>query len=188
MKDLLLFLHNIHPLSLALQQFLSAKLRITAIHKKQYLLQAGQISRRLYFVKKGLFRCYYLQEDQEITNRFFKEGDIIVAPASFFLQQQSRESIQAIEEGSLLSICFDELNEGYKLFPELNIIARVLTTKSYLHCEKKFSLLRIKQAVARYQFIIDNYPDLILRVPAKYIASYLAVSEETLSRIRSRKY
>ena len=76
----------------------------------------------------------------------------------------------------------------YKHFPEFNIIARVLSIKSYMLSEQRLDFIRRKQAAARYNNMLEFFPELVLRVPAKYIASYLSISVETLSRIRSRKY
>jgi CRP/FNR family transcriptional regulator, anaerobic regulatory protein len=188
MKELLSLLNNICPLSLPLQQYLSENLKTSSIHKKEFLLQAGQVCRHIYFIKRGLLRCYYMQDGHEVCSKFLKEGDIIVSASSFFLQRESHESIQAIENSVLWYICYDELQYIYKNFPEFNSIARVLTTKSYLLSEQRIGFIRMKQAAGRYSLMLENFPELILRVPAKYIASYLGISVETLSRIRSNKY
>src|SRR5262245_44029127 len=130
MKELLSLLNNIHPLSPALHQYLSQKLKTTTIEKKQFLLQAGQVNRHIYFIRKGLLRCYYIQNEQEVCSKFLKEGDIIVSASSFFLQKESYESIQALENAVLWSVCYDELQYIYKNFHEFNTIGRVLSIKS----------------------------------------------------------
>jgi CRP-like cAMP-binding protein len=187
-KELLALLNNITTLSPSLQQYLSETLKTISLNKKEYLLQAGNVCRHIWFIRKGLLRCYYIQDEQEICSKFLKEGDIIVSASSFFLQRESHEFIQAIENATLWYICYDELQYIYNNFPEFNTIARVLTTKSYLLSEQRISFIRMKQAADRYNLMIENYPDLVLRVPSKYLASYLSISEETLSRIRSNKY
>ena len=188
MKELLSLLNNIHPLSQELHQYLSQHLKTTTIDKKQFLLQAGQINRHIYFIKKGLLRCYYIHDQQEVCSKFLKEGDIIVSANSFFLQKESYESIQAIEDSVLWHICYDELQYIYRNFPEFNIIARVLSIKSYLLSEQRLNFIRMKQAAGRYTSMLEHFPDLVLRVPSKYLASYLSISVETLSRIRGKKY
>lgn len=188
MKELLSVLNNIHPLSPPLHSFLSLHLRTISIEKKQYLLNAGQISRHIYFIRKGLLRCYYIQDEQEISSKFLKEGDIIVSASSFFLQKQSAEFIQAIEDSTLWYLCYDELQYIYKHFPEFNTIARVLSVKSYLLSEQRLNFIRMKQATDRYATMLEHFPELVLRVPSKYLASYLNISVETLSRIRGNKY
>ncbi len=122
MKSLLSLLNNIHPLSPPLHQFLKEKLKISNVNKKEFLLEAGLISRHIYFVKKGLVRSYYIQGEQEISSKFMKEGDIIVSASSFFLQKESYEFIQAIEDSQLLYLCYDELQFIYKNFMEFNTI------------------------------------------------------------------
>lgn len=187
MKELLPLLNNIHPLSPALRNYLSDKLKTEAIVKKEFLLQAGHISRRIYFIKKGLLRSYYIENGQEVCSRFLNEGDIVSA-YSFFLRKESNEFIQAIEDSVLYSVGYDELQFMYKHFPECNIIARILISKSWLLSEQRLNFMRMKQAPARYKSMLEFFPELVLRVPAKYMASYLNISVETLSRIRSRKY
>jgi CRP-like cAMP-binding protein len=188
MKELLSLLNNIHSLSPALHQYLSKTLRSTTIDKKQFLLTTGQISRHIYFIKKGLLRCYYIHDEQEVCSKFLKEGDIIVSASSFFLQKESIEFIQAIEDSTLWFICYDELQYIYKHFPEFNVIGRVLSIKSYLLSEQRLNFIRMKNASDRYSSMLEHFPELVLRVPSKYLASYLSISVETLSRIRGKKY
>lgn len=116
-----------------------------------------------------------------------KEGDILVSAESFFLQQYSNESVQALEDALLWYLCYDELQYIYKTFPEFNNIAATLTTKSYLLSENRAKLIRLKTGTERYNFMLQHHPDLVLRVPAKYLATYLCVTEETLSRIRAKR-
>jgi len=187
MKELLSLLNEIHPVSPALHQYLSQNLKSLAVEKKQFLLSAGQISRHIYFVSKGLLRCYYIQDEQEVCSNFLREGDIVSA-SSFFLQNESHEYIQAIESSALWYLYFDELQYIYKNFPEFNVIARVLSIKSYLLSEQRLIFIRMKQAPDRYSSMLQYFPELVLRVPSKYLASYLGISVETLSRIRGSKY
>lgn len=188
MKDLLNLLGKIHPLSQPFKQYLSDNLKIQSISRKEFLLKAGVVSRHIYFIKQGLVRCYYIEGGQEICSKFLKERDIIVSASSFFMQKESYEYIQAIEDTVVFSLCYDELQYIYKYYIESNIIARVMSTKSYLLSEQRSFFIRMKQAPDRYHTMMQHYPDLVLRIPAKFIASYLGISEETLSRIRARKY
>ena len=116
-----------------------------------------------------------------------KENDIIISVESFFRQTKSIESIQALEETVLYSISYNELQYIYRQFPEFNFIARVLTEKYYTLSEQRLYSIRMQRSHERYQYLLDHFPELIQRVPAKYLASYLGITEETLSRIRSKK-
>jgi CRP-like cAMP-binding protein len=188
MKELLSLLNNIHPVTPLLQQYLFRTVQQHQFSKKDFLLKAGEISHRVYFIKKGLLRAYYLENGQEICSKFMKEGDLIVSVISFFKQKPGYEYIQAIEDCEVYSLRYDELQYMYKNFRELNIIARVLISKYYVLSEQRLYFLRKKKAAERYYMMVRYFPRIMLRVPDKYIASFLGISKETISRIRSGKY
>ena len=91
-----------------------------------------------------------------------------------------------MEDCTLIGIGYDELQNMYKKFHEMNFIARVLTEKYYTLSEQRLYSIRMLRAPERYKYLMDNFPELVQRVPSKYLASYLSVSEETLSRIKSK--
>lgn len=183
---LLRILDAIHPMSDELKQFLAVTLREKRLAKKEYLLKAGQISRKICFISKGLLRCFYLKGNHEVSSWFMKEGDVIVSVESFFSQKESYEAIQALEDTLLYYVTFDELQFIYRHFPEFNFIARVLLQKYYTLSEQRLYSLRMQRSQERYQHLLKNQSDLILRVPAKHLASYLGITEVTLSKIKGR--
>lgn len=187
MKELLLYLNSIHPLSPALQDHLSAILKARELSKKDYLLKAGHVCRSICFISKGIVRCFYIRDDQEVCSWFMKEGDVIVSVESFFYQNESYESIQAIEDCELYCIEYAQLEHIYRTYPEFNFIGRMLLQKYYTLSEQRLYSLRMQRSQERYDDLLQHHSELILRVPAKYLASYLGISEETLSRIRSKK-
>ena len=187
MKELMLYLNSIHPLSTPLQEHLSIILKERKISKKEYLLKAGHICKSICFITKGLVRCFYIKEEQEVCSWFMKEGDVIVSVESFFFQKNSKESIQAIEDCEIHFIEYNQLENIYREFPEFNFVSRVLLQRYYTLSEQRLYSLRMQRLQERYNYLLEHHSDLILRVPAKYLASYLGISEETLSRIRSKK-
>jgi CRP/FNR family transcriptional regulator, anaerobic regulatory protein len=187
MESLFTLLNSIHPLSEGLVNHLAQTLKTKTISKKQYLLKAGHVSRQICFIEKGLLRCFYEQGETEVSSWFMKEGDVIVSVESFFKQKPSYESIQALEETMVHYINYDELQFIYKNFLEFNYVARVLTENYYTLSEQRLYSLRMQRSQERYEHLLQHFPQLILRVPSKYIASYLGISEETLSRIKSKK-
>ena len=114
-----------------------------------------------------------------------KENDVIFSVESFLNQTPSYENIQTLEDSNLYYIEYDELQYLYNNCLEFNFIGRVLTEKYYKLSEQRLYSLRMQKANERYNFILNHFPQIILRVPSKYIASYLGISEETLSRIRA---
>lgn len=187
MKELLRFLESIHPMSDELKQHLAVTLKEKQLAKKDYLLKGGHVSRNICFIAKGLLRCFYLKGDHEISSWFMKEGDVIVSVESFFQQKPSYESIQALEDCLLYYITYDELQSIYRKFSEFNFIGRVLLERYYTLSEQRLYSLRMQSAGDRYKWLLENHSGLVLRAPAKHIASYLSIEETTFSKIRSGK-
>jgi CRP/FNR family transcriptional regulator, anaerobic regulatory protein len=187
MKELLTYLNSIYPLSQSAIEYLSENLKEIEIPKKKFLLKKGRICYNVYFVNKGLLRCFYTKNDKEINSWFMKENDVIFSVESFLNQTPSYENIQTLEDSFLYYIEYGELQYLYNNCLEFNFIGRVLTEKYYKLSEQRLYSLRMQKSNERYDFILNHFPQIILRVPSKYIASYLGISEETLSRIRAAK-
>ncbi|WP_121356760.1 Crp/Fnr family transcriptional regulator [Flavisolibacter nicotianae] len=186
MLELLRFLESIHPMSDELKRYLSVTLKEKHLAKKDYLLKAGHVSRAICFIAKGLLRCFYIKENHEVSSWFMKEGDVIVSVESFFQQKASYEAIQALEDCLVYYITYDELQFIYKQFTEFNFIGRVLLERYYILSEQRLYSLRMQRSQERYEYLLEHHPDLLLRVPAKHLASYLGITEVTMSKIRAR--
>lgn len=184
MELLLQYLHSIHPISEELDEHLRTILKMRQIDKRSFLLKAGHICRSIYFIEKGLVRCFYMKHDQEVNSWFMKEGDIIVSIESFFFQVESYESIQTIEDSIVYGIEHAQLEKIYKEFPEFNYIARILLQKYYQLSEQRLYSMRMQTAAERYHFLLNYFPEIVQRVSSTDIASYLGNSRETISRIK----
>lgn len=190
MEDLLAFLNSIHPLEKGTIDFLIENLKWIEIKKKGFILKRGHVCQNIYFVKRGLLRCFHIRmkDEREINSAFIGEGSITTSVESFFNQSISKESIQALEDCFLFYISFDELQIAYKNYPDFNTLGRILTEKYYQISEQNIDSLRMQRAREKYLLLLNHSPQIVQRVPLKYIASYLSITEETLSRIRSQKY
>jgi len=186
MEKLLQFLQSIHPLSNGLLQYLADNLSFKELNKKEYLLKEGQICRYIYFIESGLLRCFYIRNGMDVSSWFMKERDVIISVESFFNQKPSYESIQAIECCAVHYITYDQLQFAYKHFPEFNFTARVLTEKYYAMSEQRLYAMRMQRAPEKYAFLMKHHPELVLRVPSKFIASYLGITEVTLSALKGK--
>jgi len=188
METLLNYLDSIYPISEACMERLATVLKYKMVPKKELLLRAGHICQHIYFIQRGLLRCYYYKNEAEICSWFMKEGDVVVSVESFFKQAVSYESIQALEDCELHYISYSELQQVYRQFSEFNFIARVLTEKYYCLSEQRLYSIRMMRALERYDYLMEHHADLILRVPAKHLASYLGITAEMLSKIKTGKY
>jgi CRP-like cAMP-binding protein len=184
MKELLSFLSTIQPLSPALRAHLESILQFRELKKKELLLDIGQVCRNISFVESGLFRCYYLNGTKQVCSWFMKEGDVITSVGSFYSQQPSYECIEALEPCRIYYISFEQLQAIYFDFPEFNFTGRVLTEKYYQLWEQQRYMLKMARVRERYKYLLEHHADLERRVPRGYLASYLGITQETLSRLR----
>ena len=187
MEMLLQLMNSIYPVSVALTNHLSAVLKEKECIKKGFVLKAGQVCRNIYFIDKGLVRCYYTKGEKEICSWFMKEHDVIISVESFFQQKAAFENIQALEDCCLYYISFGDLQYMYHNFPEMNFIGRALVEKYYTLSEQRIYSLRMTTVREGYQYLKDKNPELILRVPSKFLASYIGTTEQSLSRIRGKQ-
>ena len=179
--------NSIIPMSDKLVERLNETLCSETVPKKYFLLKEGQVSNHIYFIEKGFIRSYYEKDLKEVTSWFMKEYDIIISVNSFYNRTVSHESIQTLEESTVYFIHYNELQRLYKDFIEFNIIGRIFTERYYTLSEERLYSMRKQSAEEKFYFLLDKHPEIIKRAPLGYIASYLGISLETLSRIRSRK-
>ena len=186
MDRLMDFLHTIYPMSDGLQEHLQRILKLQRLAKNDYLLKVGQVSDKVYFVESGLVRCYYLKNKREICSSFMKEGDVTFSVESFYTQTPSHEAIQAIEDTTVYYITYTILQRIYREFPEFNFTGRVLTEHYYTLSEQRIRALWMQKSTERYDYLIAHEPELVKRVPVKYLASYLGLNGNYLSTIKSK--
>lgn len=188
MDKLMLFLDSIHPMSDALKTHLEATLKQREVKKKEYLLKAGNVSQQVCFIITGLLRCFCKKKNGvEVSSWFMKEGDVVFGIRSFHSQTPSDESIQALEDTTIFYLDYMELEYIYDHFPEFNYTGRILGTHYHVLWEKQLHTHRMYSGKEKYQLLEETDPDLLQRVPARYLASYLGITEVTLSRLKSQK-
>lgn len=187
MISLLRYLRAIHSLSEPLRDRLEDIIKEKQLARKDYLLKAGQICGNIYFIEQGLLRSYYSDGKKEISSYFFKEGDICISAESFFTQQYGQENIQAIENCIVQYISYEQLQRIFREFPEFNFIGRILLEKCYLLLVQRFTAMWMQSASDRFEWLAREFPELLQRVPAKYLASYLEITEGMFSTIKSRR-
>ena len=160
-------------------------------HRKEYkkgahLLTAGEICRHLIFIESGLVRYYINKGDQEQTNYFNKEGDFVCNYMSFLPQKPSMVSIQALEDCVAWLISFDGLQQFYKEVEYGERFGRLGLEAVYVNVIAQIASIYTDTPEIRYKNFLRNYPAIVQRVPQYYIASYVGVKPQSLSRIRKR--
>lgn len=187
MEQLLNYLHLFSPLSDELREHLASILVRKEFTGKQFLLRAGHVSRCLYFIESGLIRSYYMHGDRDITAWFMKENDMAISVYSFFCQTPSTENIQALENTIVHYITYEALQQVYKNFVSFNTNMRKILQHDCRMSEKRTRSIQSIKAKERYAFLAAEQPELLQRVPAKYLASYLGLTEATFCNIKKVK-
>lgn len=186
MEPLLYFLNSIYPLSDELQEYLYHAVQLREIPAEHYSLKAGWVCDKICFIIKGIFRCYYLKNDEEVCAWFMKEGDVMISVFSFFDQVPSYESIQALEDSVVFYISHKEYEFIKKNFLEFNIIIANRLEYYYKLSEQRAFSMRMQNAKDRFQYLFNNQRELVDRIPDKYLASYLGITASTFSRNKAR--
>ena len=178
---------RIHPVSPALADSIREHSQLVHVAKKQSLLDIDKVAHAIYFILQGGIRTFYIDpEGNDITSWLLFEGELAISVYSFFGQQPSFEAMETLEDCMLLQLSHEKLNAMYSQHLEFNYIGRTLTELYYIRSEAKANALRMLSAKERYLDLLERQPQLIQRVPLGHIASYLGMTQSTLSRIRSR--
>jgi CRP-like cAMP-binding protein len=179
---------HISPISLGLRKQISNYLKVERHPKKHILVRQGEVSRKAYFIVKGYTRSYFHDgANKEHTLRFSGQMDILISVYSFFTQQPATESIELLENSVLLSITWDQIQSIYGEHPEFNYHGRLLTERYYVQSEIRALIIRTKRPIDRYKLFLKYFPEILKKVTLGQIASFIGVTQETLSRIRSLK-
>ena len=139
----------------------------------------------MFFIESGLVRGYYFSEEKEITNWFALEEEFATNFYAFITNKTSFENIQALEDCSLTKISYSALQNLYIKFPETERIGRIITENYYIKLEERILNIQFKTAKERYQKLAKTKPAILQRASLGQIASYLGITQETLSRIRA---
>jgi CRP-like cAMP-binding protein len=157
-------------------------------YKKGSLVQPiGHTCRTIYYVKKGALRVFYFKDSHEITESFEFEHSFVARAESLLTGKPSRKAIEAVEDSEILAINATKLFELYDEHRMIERLFRKLMEKAYINMINRIESLQFHTAAERYQELLKEHPDLLLRVPLKMIASYLGITPESLSRIRAAK-
>jgi CRP-like cAMP-binding protein len=179
------FLQKVQPLSPEAVDSIVGLCSLISIRKNQNLQEIGQKCRTIYFVKEGLARIFYLKDGNEVTEYFAFENDMIIRAESLFTGKPSKKAIQALENTVFISIPSDSLFELFDTKPEIERLFRKIIEQAYVATVLRMETIQFHAAEERYALLISEKPNLIHQIPLKHIASYLGITQVSLSRIRS---
>ena len=175
-----------YPVPVQAQDFLREHCVVKAFRKGEYLLRPGEVCTTYHFIYQGVIRAFIRQGEKEVTTWISCANEIVTSIYSMHERTPSIEYIQVIREAVLVELSADKLEELLQLVPEMNILLRRLLTVYYQDAEIRSFIARIPSAAARCRYYLDVYAEKAPMIPKKYIASFLGIREETLSRMLSR--
>jgi len=176
---------SIHPLPATSLQKLLDIITVEDFPKGYQLFHMNKRDRDIYFIRKGIARVFYLHEITEVTLVFAIEGDSLISLKSYVEDKPGYETVELLEPGSLFRLKYTDLQKLYNEDIFISNWGRKIAEKEFIKTEERLMSRQFRTASQRYVELIEKYPYLLQRVQLGYIASYLGVSQVTLSRIRA---
>lgn len=165
--------------------------KIASLHKRievkkgEHILKEGEIMKSYFLLESGLLRAYVHDYDNnEITTEFFSENDIVIVPASLFQQTKSQENLQAVTNAVLWKIEYDQFQELFISISGFAEWGRLWFTYQVFMLKQRSLDMIQETATNRYLKLLKEKPYIIQNAPLKQIASYLGITDTSLSRIR----
>lgn len=185
MQHTLSRIRSVYPLSAERVSRLTDLLEAVELKKGHLLFKEGKTCRDLYFLEKGIARAYCSTGDTDLTFWFGMEGDLLMSFNGYINNSAGYETIALLEDALLYKVPIAGLEHLYQTDIQFANWGRKLTEKELIQTEERFISRQFKTAAERYKTLMEEAPQLIRRVQLGYIASYLGITQVTLSRIRA---
>ena len=194
-------LSKINTQSQSLIDYINSRVQITAEIKKaintvckiekprknHILLKEGSVAHRIYFIKKGSARTFYYHDGKDVTSWIYREGQLITSWGSFFARTPSYENVELTEDSTVSSMSFDDLQKLYAEYSRMQQFGRIMVEEQMVFLDYFFKGFMFMTAREKYELLLSIFPSVTQRVNLGHIASFLGISQETLSRIRKKK-
>ena len=157
-----------------------------SLPKGHILVPNGSYCTHVYYVEKGLARSFYIKDGKEITETFSAENSFACSMNGYLTKTPDGRQIELLEPSVIWSLPYADLEKLYDKYHDIERLGRYITTLELVDTHKRLSELQFMSAQERYNNLQSLHPGLLQRVPLGLISSYLGITQETLSRIRSR--
>ncbi len=187
LEQIKLFISLFLTLSQHEWDFLSQNLRVYHLKKGEKLQVAGTVCNEIAFCNKGVLRAYYMNGTKQVVEEFFTENNYVADYTSFLYQQEGVWNIEALSNCELILLSYEGLQKCYETFPSFQKYGRIMAEYLFIRFYLKSNSLLIESPQQRFINLAKSRPDILQRVPQYMIASYLGITPEALSRIKSKK-
>lgn len=179
-------LNELHPQPPFVVTYFQQHLQPCSYAKGTLLLEAGAVNEYIYFIRQGIVRGFIRDAGKDITTWISCENEFVTSISGLVYKTPALENIETVEDCRLYRMSVATLDRLYSECPEFNITARILFQRYYGDAERRAFIARLSAAEDRYRFFLNYYAHLANRVPLKFIASFLGITIETLSRVRKK--
>ena len=185
MKELIAFILQFGNLNQQQIELISKKAKELELRKDEYFSEAGKIARQVGFIVEGIMRvCFYNNKGEEITRYFIDENNLVVDLNSFENKIPSAAYVQAVTHCKLIVFSQSDWEELSDTIMDWDNIINKIISRAMVKKIKRISPLVSEDATTRYLKFMEQYPNLANRIPLSYLASYLGITQSSLSRIR----
>lgn len=186
MKRIFDNIQKIFPLTGDAFEALKSSARITHLQKNEFFLTEGEVCTSIGFIERGSMRLFYSSPDREACNDFFFENSVVGSFASFLSETPSIVNIVAIENCEIIEFNKQAIEQLTHLHPSLRQLSDFIVQEHFIRTEKREEALLKFSPELRFKNLLEEHPKIFKRIPLHYVASYLNITPETLSRYRTR--
>jgi CRP-like cAMP-binding protein len=184
-EALIEFFRNTNLVSLSVANEIAGQFTYKVIAKNQFLLTEGKVANEYLFLEKGYMRAFaHDTEGNEVTTGFYSPGQVVFEVSSFFNRSRSKENIQALTGCDGWFITYEQLNNLFHALPEFREFGRAILVKGFAGLKTRMLTMITETAEERYEQLLKTNPEIFQQASLKNIASYLGVTDTSLSRIR----
>lgn len=185
-QDILLrFLQSTGLIGPAQAADIAREFRPRLLRRHELLLRPGQVSDEYLLLASGFVRAYaHNPAGDEVTTGFFGPGQVVLEVSSFFTRTPAQETMQALTDGSGWSLTYEQLNGLFHARPEFREFGRSVLVRYLASLKTRMLEMITTPAAARYEHLLTTHPEIVRHAPLKDVASYLGVTDTSLSRLR----
>jgi CRP-like cAMP-binding protein len=185
--DLAAFFKSSIPNSLDLADKVDAIFNREVHQKGTILLRPEKFSTKLFFIEKGLIRTYYLKDGKDITHIFFDENSFSGPIDCIYFNRPSLYGWEVLEESTIRVANYKDFESNMLNIDGMDNFARMVLINNVRQTSDRLYAIQFQTAESRYKYMMEEHPNILLRAPLGHIASYLGITQQTLSVIRGRK-
>jgi CRP-like cAMP-binding protein len=184
-QKLIQLLQSTNLVTLQTAEHIASSFTPKDISRQQFLYKSGKICNEYYYLETGFMRAFaYDTDGNDITTNFYSSNQLVFEVSSFFTRTISKENVQATVDCSGWYITYEQLNGLFHSLPEFREFGRAVLVKGFSSLKTRMLSMITETAEQRYDTLLQNNPEIFQHAALKHIASYLGITDTSLSRIR----